>query len=100
MSPDEAKELIITAWLFGQLLGAIGYHLVLQAIRLLVKRRNNMTDKDKKRLLMVIKGAPSPFGKTDSQLAQEYRNWYFGARLSLTAAEQFAPGATTQPPKA
>ena len=49
-------------------------------------------DEDVKRLLTIIKRAPSPFGKTDSELAQEYRNWYLGSRLNMKAAEQsFAP---------
>ena len=45
-------------------------------------------DEDVKRLLTIIKRAPSPFGKTDSELAQEYRNWYLGSRLNMKAAEQ------------
>jgi hypothetical protein len=43
---------------------------------------------DIERLLKIIKSAPSPFGKTDSELAQEYRNWYLGARLNMKAKEQ------------
>lgn len=39
------------------------------------------------RLLKIIKSAPKPTLKTDSQLAAEYHNWYFGARLNMTAAE-------------
>ena len=51
-------------------------------------------DEDVKRLLTIIKRAPSPFGKTDSELAQEYRNWFLGSRLNMKAAEQsFAPDA-------
>ena len=49
-------------------------------------------NEDIERLLTIIKNAPSPFGKTDSELAQEYRNWYFGSRLNMKAAEQrFVP---------
>lgn len=44
---------------------------------------------DVKRLLSIIKSAPLPFGKTDSQLAQEYRNWFYGIRSeNLEAAKQ------------
>lgn len=39
------------------------------------------------RLVLIIKSAPKPFGKTDSELAQEYRNWYLGSRLNMKAAE-------------
>ena len=53
-------------------------------------------NEDVKRLLTIIKRAPIPFGKTDSKLAQEYRNWYLGSRLNLKAAEQsFAPDPET-----
>ena len=45
-------------------------------------------NEDIKRLLTIIKRAPTPFGKTDSELAQEYRNWFLGSRLNLKAAEQ------------
>ena len=37
------------------------------------------------RVLYVLANCPNPFGKTDAQLAQEYRNWYAGDRaISLT----------------
>lgn len=45
-------------------------------------------DEDVKRLLAIIKSAPSPFDKTDSELAQAYRNWFFGSRLNMKASEQ------------
>ena len=35
---------------------------------------------DAERLLSIIMTAPLPSGKTDSELAQEYRNWYYGVR--------------------
>ena len=37
---------------------------------------------DEERLLSIIRAAPLPSDKTDSQLAQEYRNWYYGVRTS------------------
>jgi len=41
------------------------------------------------RLLSIIKDAPIPFDKTDSELAQEYKRWFYGVRThKLTAAEQ------------
>ena len=53
-------------------------------------------NEDIKRLLTIIKRAPTPFGKTDSELAQEYRNWFLGSRLNLKAAEQsFVPDPET-----
>ncbi len=45
-------------------------------------------DEDVKRLLTIIKSAPSPFNKTDSELAQAYKNWFFGSRTNLKANEQ------------
>lgn len=35
---------------------------------------------DAERLLSIIGAAPLPSDKTDSELAQEYRNWYYGIR--------------------
>jgi hypothetical protein len=35
---------------------------------------------DVERLLSIIHECPLPFEKTDSQLAQEYRNWFYGVR--------------------
>lgn len=43
---------------------------------------------DTVRLLTIIKNAPSPFGKTDSELAQAYKSWYLTSRFNLKAAEQ------------
>ena len=41
------------------------------------------------RLLSLIHAAPDPFEKTDLQIAQEYRNWFYGVRLDkLSAREQ------------
>ncbi len=40
------------------------------------------------RLLTIIKSAPSPFGKTDSELAIVYKSWYLAYRLNLKASEQ------------
>lgn len=49
-------------------------------------------NEDAKRLLTIIKNAPKPFGKTDSELAKEYRSWYLGSRLNMKATEQrFVP---------
>lgn len=44
-------------------------------------------DEDIKRLLTIIKSAPSPFNKTDSELAQAYKNWFFGSRMNMKAGE-------------
>jgi hypothetical protein len=46
---------------------------------------------DAERLLSIILAAPLPFGKSDSQLAQEYRNWFYGIRvdrLKITEQQQ------------
>ena len=43
---------------------------------------------DVKRLLQIIKASPVPLDKSDSQLAKEYRNWFFGVRQKLKASEQ------------
>lgn len=39
------------------------------------------------RLLSIIKDAPLPFDRSDSELAQEYKNWFFRARSQLKASE-------------
>lgn len=43
---------------------------------------------DVKRLLSIIHEAPLPFEKTDSQLAQEYRNWFYGVRSGMLKATE------------
>jgi len=35
---------------------------------------------DIRRLLNILEAAPSPVDKTDSELAQAYRNWFYGMR--------------------
>ena len=49
---------------------------------------------DEERLLSIIEAAPFPGDdKTDSELAQEYRNWYYGVRSDrLEAAKPTTAG--------
>ena len=44
---------------------------------------------DAERLLSIIRAAPLPFDKNDSQLAQEYRNWYYGERSDKLKVSEF-----------
>lgn len=55
---------------------------------------------DVERLLSIIHEAPLPFEKTDSQLAQEYRNWFYGVRSGrLKATEHIVHGTQNQRPE-
>lgn len=46
-----------------------------------------------------IKSAPSPFGKTDSELAQEYRNWFWGPRIDELKAAELSQNASPKKTK-
>lgn len=43
---------------------------------------------DIERLVSIIRAAPMPMDKSDSQLAQEYRNWFYGIRVERLKASE------------